>query len=270
MDILQEIVAHKRLEIERMKARRPEKELHAMVERIFADAPSAVCPSMSRALLESPTGIIAEFKRKSPSAGWINREADPGVIPLGYERNGAAALSILTDEAYFGGCDRHIAEAMKSGVTVPVLYKNFVVDEYQLFQARLSGASAVLLIAAVLSPAECRHYVSIARELGMETLLEIHSASELGHAEAGPDMYGVNNRNLGTFRTDVHNSFEMAERLPEDACKVSESGITDPSVASMLRQAGFHGLLVGSRFMMTADPCGELGRFVAELETSHD
>ena len=221
-------------------------------------------PSMSQALTEAQTGIIAEFKRKSPSKGWIKQEGKAQEIPLGYQQNGAAALSILTDEHYFGGNDEFIVEARRSGVTIPVLYKNFVVDEYQLFQARACGASAVLLIAADLKLADCRMLLHTAHELGLEVLLEMHSENELDYADLEPDMYGINNRNLGTFVTDVENSFRMARRLPQTGCKVSESGISHPDTVRQLKLAGYKGFLIGENFMKSDNPGASLRQFIEQ------
>ena len=155
--------------------------------------------------------------------------------------------------------------ARHSGVNIPILYKNFVIDEYQLFQARLCGASAVLLIAADLSMQQCSALLKTAHELGMEVLLEMHSEPELEYAALGPDMCGINNRNLGSFVTDVENSFRLAELLPKDAVKVSESGISNPDTVRALRQAGFRGFLIGENFMKTADPGQALGDFITQL-----
>lgn len=257
-DILEEIVAYKRLEVECFKAQLSEHEIHRQVEPLLATG----VPSMSQALTSSDSGIIAEFKRKSPSKGWIKEEGRADVIPLSYQQNGAAALSILTDEKYFGGCDDFIHTARTSGVTIPVLYKNFVVDEYQLFQARLCGASAVLLIAADLKKAECKALLRTAHELGLEVLLEMHSEPELEYAELEPDMCGINNRNLGSFVTDVQNSFRLAELLPKDAVKVSESGISNPDTVRALRTVGFRGFLIGENFMKTTDPGLSLAEFI--------
>lgn len=237
MDILQEIVAHKRIEVERFKQQLSEQEIHRRVEAILDFS----VPSMSKALTASESGIIAEFKRRSPSKGWIKEEGKADEIPLSYQEHGAAALSILTDEQYFGGKDDFIRIARHAGVHIPILYKNFIIDEYQLFQARLCGASAVLLIAADLSKEECRSLLSTAHGLGLEVLLEMHSEEELEYAEMEPDMCGINNRNLGTFITDVQNSFRLAELLPKDSVKVSESGISNPDTVKALRLAGFRG-----------------------------
>jgi len=243
-DILQEIVAHKRQELERMRAKKP---------------------SMREALLASPTGIIAEFKRKSPSKGWIKEEGRADIIPLSYQQNGAAALSILTDKKYFGGHDGFIRTARQSGVTIPILYKNFVVDEFQLYEAALCGASAVLLIAACLSKKECANLMTKAHEIGLEVLLEMHDEHELEYADLEPDMCGINNRHLGSFVTDVEASFRLAEHLPKEAVKVSESGISNPQTINELRSAGFRGFLIGETFMKTAEPGVMLKEFITQI-----
>ena len=245
-DILQEIIAHKHEELEQLCSKKA---------------------SLREALLQSDTGIIAEFKRRSPSKGWIKEDGCADIIPLSYQQNGAAALSILTDEQYFGGSDDFIRQARQSGVTLPILYKNFVIDEAQLYAAALCGASAVLLIAACLSKEECKRLLAKAHELGLEVLLEMHSESELEYAELEPDICGINNRNLGSFVTDVQNSFRLAELLPIDAVKVSESGISNPDTVKALRQAGFRGFLIGENFMKTADPGAALKDFVVKLRS---
>lgn len=243
-DILQEIVAHKHLEIEQLCAKKP---------------------SLREALQNSDSGIIAEFKRRSPSKGWIKEEGLASEIPLSYQLNGASAISILTDEKYFGGCDEFIRIARKSGVSIPILYKNFVIDEAQLYAAALCGASAVLLIAACLTKAKCKQLMDKAHSLGMEVLLEMHSEEELEYAEMQPDVCGINNRHLGSFVTDVETSFLLAEKLPKDAVKVSESGISDPATVKALQEAGFKGFLIGENFMKTPDPGQALAEFISKL-----
>ena len=262
-DILQEIVAHKRIEVERMKREMPADTLRAIIERATGEP----VPSLKAALKTSTTGIIAEFKRRSPSKGWLNESAQAAEVPLEYQLNGAAAISILTDVEFFGGSDGFITEARKAGVTLPVLYKNFIVDEYQLLKARLCGASAVLLIASVLGREECKRLMDAAHGLGLEVLLELHGEDELGYAELCPDVCGVNNRNLGTFATDVANSLRMAERLPKELCKISESGISDVKTAARLRAAGYDGFLIGESFMREEHPGRALRRFVFGLDT---
>lgn len=262
MDILEEIVAHKRVEIDERKRFVPLQQFIGAIQKMMDEGKPA---SMSKALTSSATGIIAEFKRKSPSKGWIHRDVKPeDVTPL-YQSNGASALSILTDTEYFGGYDEYIQQTRRAGVTIPILYKNFIIDEYQLFQARYCGASAVLLIAACLTKDECKHLQHLAHELGMETLLEMHNDRDFDYATLEPDMYGINNRNLGTFVTDVNNSFRLAERLPKDACLVSESGISQPETVKELRGAGFNGFLIGERFMKEQDPGAALKQFIGEL-----
>lgn len=243
-DILQQIIATKHEEIAAMRAKKP---------------------SLRQALLDSPTGIIAEFKRRSPSKGWFKEDGRAEEIPLSYQQNGAAALSILTDQHYFGGHDDFIRMARQSGVTIPILYKNFVIDELQLYEAVLCGASAVLLIAACLSKEQCATLLTKAHSLGLEVLLEMHSEAELKYAALGPDLCGINNRNLGSFVTNVENSFRLAEQLPPDIVKVSESGISSPDTIRALRQAGFQGFLIGETFMKTATPGMALREFIAAI-----
>ncbi len=274
-DILHDIVAHKRQELEGMRPRM------AFGENAKKSAPD-ICeqkkPSLREALLSSSTGIIAEFKRKSPSKGWINEAGRPDIIPLSYQQNGAAALSILTDEHYFGGCDDFIRIARQSGVTLPILYKNFVIDELQLYQALDCGASAVLLIAACLSVQQCERLLRSAHELGLEVLLEMHDEHELEYAALGPDLCGINNRHLGSFVTDVETSFRLSDRLRSicgDAIAanrtvlVSESGISNPETVRLLRAAGFRGFLIGETFMKTPDPGIALRDFINGLSHSH-
>ena len=220
---------------------------------------------MREALLASPTGIIAEFKRRSPSKGWIKEEGKACEIPLSYQQNGAAALSILTDKQYFGGHDRFIMEARQAGVTIPVLYKNFVIDEMQLYEALLCGASAVLLIAACLTKEKLRTLLTKAHELGLEVLLEMHDERELEYAELNPDLCGINNRHLGSFITDVETSYRLAEKLPKEAVKVSESGISNPQTVRELREAGFRGFLIGETFMREPQPGQALKEFIAKI-----
>ena len=243
-DILEQIIAHKREEVAALYAKKP---------------------SLREALLASDTGIIAEFKRRSPSKGWIKEDGRADIIPLAYQQNGAAALSILTDEHHFGGNDDFIRQARQSGVTLPILYKNFVIDEAQLYAAALCGASAVLLIAACLSKQACAALLNKAHDLGLDVLLEMHSEAELEYAELGPDLCGINNRNLGSFVTNVDNSFRLAERLPKDAVKVSESGISNPETVRLLRQAGYRGFLIGETFMKTTSPGQALHDFIKQL-----
>lgn len=265
-DILEQIVAHKRVELEQQKQRVPFSELVAQTEAMLAHRSCAESTgrSMRRALAESPYGIIAEFKRKSPSKGWIMENSVPEEVIPQYEAEGASACSVLTNTPYFGG-ELSYLERVRPLVDLPLLRKEFIIDEYQLFEARLVGADAVLLIAADLSVKECRMLARISHELGLETLLEIHQESELDYLTDDIDMVGVNNRNLGTFVTQVENSFRLAEKLPTDILKVSESGISNARTVAQLRQAGFRGFLIGECFMKTGHPGKALHQFIKEL-----
>jgi indole-3-glycerol phosphate synthase len=260
-DILEEIVAYKKNEVEQFK-----KELHQIyLEGRVEILKNALIPSMKNALMKSDTGIIAEFKRKSPSKGWINEAATADKVPISYQENGAAAISILTDSHYFGGSNVYVRTAIASKVRIPVLYKNFIIDEYQIYQAKICGASAILLIAACLTKEQCRQFITKAHELELEVLLEMHNEEETEYAELEPDMYGINNRNLGTFETDVNNSFQLIERLPAEGVKVSESGISDPDTIRQLRACGYKGFLIGETFMKEADPGLALKNFIAQI-----
>lgn len=261
-DILEEILESKRAELEHAKATLPLKKLRDTVENTTPEERR----SMRGSLAASPTGIIAEFKRKSPSKGWIKPEGRADTIPAAYAGAGAAALSILTDGPYFGGSLDFIRTA-RPMVSVPILRKEFIIDEYQLYEARQAGADAVLLIAAALTVEQYAGLARKAHELGLEVLLEIHGERELDYyAAERPDMLGVNNRNLGTFHTDVENSFRIASLLPAGELLVSESGISHPDTVRKLRQAGFRGFLMGEAFMRQPDPGRALKTFIQQLE----
>ncbi len=258
-DILHEIVENKFIEVERQKSQIPLAELVAVSRNM------PPVRSMSRSLQESPNGIIAEFKRRSPSKGWIKESADASVIPALYAAAGASALSILTDLDYFGGSLKDI-EVARPKVDIPIIRKEFIVDEYQLYQARVVGADAVLLIASALTAERCGELIDLSHELGLEVLLELHNQSELQYVGRGVEMVGINNRNLGTFHTDVANSFSMAELLPEGVVRVSESGISDPQTVNELRGAGYRGFLIGENFMRTENPGESLAQFIAKVK----
>lgn len=251
-DILSEIVAHKRRDLELQLAKRV---------------------SMAQRLRESRSGIIAEFKRKSPSKGWIHQDIEPEqVIPF-YAQGGASALSILTNEEYFGGEANFIPRVRKAVGDTPILRKEFIVSPYQVYEAKMLGADAILLIAADLSTAEYADLLRLAHTLNLEVLLEVHDPSELTYLEAGvPDMLGVNNRSLGTFHTDVQHSFDIAARMREavsrfgDVVLVSESGISDPQTVRALREVGFRGFLIGECFMRHQNPGQALADFIRSVE----
>lgn len=258
-DILSEIIANKRFEVDLQKQAISLEQLQEGI----SDVPAA--RSMKQALSSSSSGIIAEFKRCSPSKGWIKQEARPEEIVPSYVAAGASALSILTDEKFFGGSLKDI-RAVRSVVEIPILRKDFIIDEYQLYQAKIVGADAVLLIAAALEPEKCRQLTEEAHTLGLEVLLEIHSTEELTYINKEIDMVGINNRNLGTFVTDVENSFRLAGQLPQDTVLVSESGISNPEVVKRLQTAGFRGFLIGETFMKTPQPGETLQSFLQSIQ----
>ncbi|MDR1646205.1 MAG: indole-3-glycerol phosphate synthase TrpC [Tannerellaceae bacterium] len=263
-DILQQIVAHKRLEVEQQKQAVSLRTLLALgSERL--ERPTR---SMRAALEQSPSGIIAEFKRRSPSKGWLSPGAQVEDVVPAYARAGAAACSVLTDERFFGGSLGDLQRA-RNVAAIPLLRKDFIVDEYQLFQARVMGADAVLLIAAVLTEDESVALAETAHSLDLEVLLEIHSEAELRNLHPGAvDMLGVNNRHLGTFHTSVDTSFRLAEHLRRSLpaghqpLLVSESGISDAATVERLRETGFRGFLIGETFMRSPEPGRALGTFI--------
>lgn len=261
-DILTTIVAHKRREIEMQQ----EAVSFSHLEHLISTYHAPPRRSLRQALLESSTGIIAEFKRKSPSKGWISRHAEAETVATGYTRAGAAALSVLTDEFFFGGNLSDI-KAIRPHTDLPILRKDFILSEYQLYQARAIQADAVLLIAAVLSRKECRQLTRKAHELGLEVLLEIHSEHELEYLEEEVDLAGINNRHLSSFTTDVEHSFRLGTQLPSGLPRISESGISSPETVRALRASGFSGFLIGETFMKTEDPGETLSNFIEQIQT---
>ena len=258
-DILSEIIANKRFEVDLQKQTISTEQLQDGVAHGEHSS-----RSMKQALASSPTGIIAEFKRRSPSKGWIYEGAQVEEIVPAYAAAGASALSILTDEKYFGGSLKDLRTA-RPLVDLPILRKDFIIDEYQLYQAKIVGADAILLIAAALEQEHCHALAEKAHELGLEVLLEIHSEEELPYIDKEIDMVGINNRNLGTFHTDVENSFRLAEQLPKETVLVSESGIANPNTVKRLQASGFRGFLIGETFMKTGQPGMALEGFIKEF-----
>lgn len=262
MDILETIVAKKREELAQLAQRTKADDY----ER-FAYTHSAPRLSMREALRTSATGIIAEFKRRSPSKGWIHADARPQDVVPAYAEAGASALSILTERNFFAGEADFLKLARQLAPATPLLRKDFIVEAPQVFCAKWLGADAILLIAACLSRGECTRLATLAHEVGLEVLLEVHEEHELEYVEdAHPDMVGVNNRHLGTFHTDVATSFRMAELLPQEYVLVSESGISRPDTLVQLRRAGFRGFLIGETFMREECPGQALARFMAEVQ----
>ena len=258
-DILQEIVATKRAEVDR---RKQETDLQALYRQ--AETPRTTRHSLREALRSSSTGIISEFKRRSPSKGWINRDADVQSVVRAYQQAGATALSVLTDTPYFGGTDDDL-RAARQACSLPILRKDFTIDEFQLVESRVLGADAVLLIAAALTREQCHRFAEIAHQLELEVLLEIHDQSELDYYSEYIDVLGVNNRNLGSFHTDVANSFRLIKQMPQEATPISESGISNPDTVKELRAIGFKGFLIGENFMKTEAPGDSLKSFINAL-----
>ncbi|GAA4047446.1 indole-3-glycerol phosphate synthase TrpC [Hymenobacter glaciei] len=262
--ILDTIVAHKRQEVASRRELVPVKLLETSL--YFNSQPLSLRKYLLR---EGGSGLIAEFKRKSPSKGWINQYAPVERTTLGYMQAGAAALSILTDTEFFGGKSEDLTTARRFNFC-PILRKDFVVDEYQILEAKSMGADAVLLIAAVLTPAEIDALGRLARSLGLEVLLEVHDGDELArsaNAEA-VNLIGVNNRNLHDFSLSLDTSMALAEAIPQEFVKVSESGISTAAAIGQLREVGYQGFLLGEAFMRHARPeraCAALVQEIAAL-----
>lgn len=258
MNILDTIVARKKEEVAARKALRTvadlEKELFFGRETLSLSA-SLVHPER--------TGIIAEFKRKSPSKGVINAQASVEDVTAAYARYGASGLSVLTDTDFFGGSNADLVLARQQ--QVPILRKDFMIDEYQVVEAKAIGADVILLIAACLSPAEVKSLASFAKSLRLEVLLEIHDETELVHICDEVDLVGVNNRNLKTFEVDINTSLRLIGQMPAEKPGVAESGISNPETIKTLKQAGFKGFLIGENFMKQPDPSIAFADFVQHL-----
>ena len=216
-------------------------------------------------LAEDRTGIIAEFKRRSPSKGIINDKVTVKEVTTAYAAAGASAISVLTDRQFFMGRKTDLVKARKANA-VPLLRKDFMIDEYQVIEAKALGADIILLIAAILTPAEIDHLAKLAKSLGLNVLLEVHSLKELERSiNHNLDAIGVNNRNLADFTVSVETSYNLAEHIPGEFMKVSESAISNPETIRQLKKAGFNGFLIGENFMKQADPGEAMREFVKEL-----
>ncbi len=261
-DVLSEIVLNKKVEVARQKELLPLSELE---KQLLQKKDTIKFRSLKEALLNSKTGIIAEFKRRSPSKGWLHEHAEVDLVTKAYENAGASALSVLTDENYFGGTLADLNSAVQN-VLIPVMRKEFIVDEYQIFEAKLMGASAILLIAAAITQEESMRFTRLANELQLDVLLELHDEGEVDYITPLNSLVGINNRNLGSFATDLQKSFRMAQLLPTDSVWVSESGISDAVVVKELRNAGYKGFLIGEYFMKSNDPEVSLKEFIQQIE----
>ena len=260
MTILDKIIEQKKTEVFNSKKNIPVSELEK--SPFFF----STCISLKNNLLNSETGIISEFKRKSPSLGWIHENANVISVTSGYSTAGASGISILTDTEFFGGSLQDLKSA-RSGVNCPILRKDFVIDEYQLYEAKAMGADVILLIAAALKAEQTLKLAEKAHEIGLEVLLEVHNAEELIHANDSVDMLGVNNRNLKTFEQSIQTSFDLATLIPDKFVKVSESGISSVETVKELRKVGYRGFLMGENFMKTEDPANALKNFITGLQT---
>lgn len=262
MNILDTIIGYKRTEVAGQKAVAPAASLEKSA--YFSRRPFSL-----KAALGDPgsTGIIAEFKRRSPSKGVINDRVSAADVTRGYTQAGAACLSVLTDRHFFGGGNADLVAARVN--EIPILRKEFIIDEYQIMEARAIGADVILLIAACLTPAEVRRLAVFARKLELEVLLEIHHEDELGHICEETELVGVNNRDLKTFTVDIERSIRLSRRIPAGKILIAESGISRVETILQMKEAGFRGFLIGESFMKADDPGAAFQRFVRELQGSH-
>lgn len=259
MNILETIIEHKKIEVAERKLLVPETDLRNT--KNF----NRTCYSLIEKLNQNnTTGIITEFKRKSPSKGFINEHADVVEITTGYTNGGAVCLSVLTDTDFFGGSTEDIIAARVN--QIPILRKDFLIDEYQIIEAKAMGADVILLIAACLSVDEVKRLAIFAVSLGLEVLLELHDETELEHICDETILVGVNNRNLKNFKVDVNASLEMAKKISGNKIKIAESGISDPAMIKMFKAAGFKGFLIGETFMKENDPALAFNTFAKNIE----
>lgn len=258
MNILDKIVANTRKEVDLRKGdiSIPELERSQLFGRTPLDVPE---------FMRAKSGIIAEIKKKSPSKGIINDKIDVVEVGKGYEAVGASCISVLTDYEFFGGKMEYLT-AVKRAVNIPVLRKDFIIDEYQILEAKAIGADMILLIASCLDPATLNNLAMFAKSLGLYVLMEVHDREELDRS-LNPflDLVGVNNRNLKTFDVSVDLSIELAEHIPSEFLKVSESGLMDVSVIPKLKEAGYEGFLIGEAFMRHDDPSSELKKYIDQI-----
>jgi len=259
MTILDKILEHKKREINQLRKSVPVRDLER--KTLF----ESDVDSLSGSILDKrKTGIIAEFKRKSPSKGILNSISAVEEVTTGYCNGGASGLSILTDSQFFGGSSQDLLSArMKS--TIPILRKDFIIDEYQVIESKSIGADAILLIAAALDKSAILNLSGLARSLGMEVLLEIHEQDELDRVNQYINIIGVNNRNLSTFEVNTEKSELLADKISPGFIKISESGIASSQVIRKLKVIGYNGFLIGEKFMNTPDPVKAFSDFVKDL-----
>ncbi len=259
-NILQTIKNHK---IQEVKTR---KTLRSITDLESTPQYKASCLSLSKSILDpSKNGLITEFKRKSPSKGVIKKQVEVKQIIDIYQHNGASAISVLHDQCFFGAYPEDLANACAIK-QVPILQKDFIIDPYQIIEAKSLGADAILLIAKILETDQIKQLIQIAHQQGLEVLLETHSQQEIQRcAELDYDLIGINNRNLQDFKVDIENSILLAKMLPENAIKIAESGLENTQVVKTLKQHGFKGFLIGEYFMKQTDPKTTLQQFIRQL-----
>ncbi len=258
MTILDQIIENKFKEVQRHKE---QKSVHDLKKSIFFSGPTF---SLTSKLKNAP-GIIAEFKRRSPSKGIIREEANVLSITQAYEQAGASACSILTDELFFNGMNQDIIDA-RPLLNIPILRKEFIVDAYQIIEAKALGADLILLIAECLSKDQVKDFTHQAHDLGLEVLMELHVHEELDKWNPDIDLLGINNRNLKSFETGIHRSLDIASSLPVESIWVSESGLQGSSELNTLLNVGYRGFLIGETFMKADDPGEMCEKFVMDLE----
>ncbi|MEP0987916.1 indole-3-glycerol phosphate synthase TrpC [Ekhidna sp.] len=260
MDILSEIIANKKKEVKAQKELYPIKLLEKSV--FFEGEPVSLIKYLKR---PDKSGVIAEIKRKSPSKGIINEHVSIERTSIGYMQAGASGLSILTDNHYFGGSAEDLKVA-RSFNFCPILRKDFMIDEYQVIEAKSLGADVILLIASVLDKKEIEKLGGLAQSLGMQVLLEVHNEKELINSISEKvNLIGVNNRDLKTFKTDVKTSFDLADKIPSEFLKVSESGLSEPQTIKDLKACGYQGFLMGETFMKNGRPERAAKEFIKQL-----
>lgn len=257
--MLDKIIEHKKEEIAKNKRMLSPDQLR---QEPFFSRPVI---SLRQFLLdETKTGIIAEFKRRSPSKGMINNRADVVEVTKAYTENGASCLSVLTDAHFFGGTADDLRKARIN--EIPILRKDFIIDEYQVVESKAMGADVILLIAACLTPENVQELTFFARSLGLDVLLEIHHEEELKHIGDQVDFVGINNRDLKTFTVDINRSIELSKQIPADKIRIAESGIDSIQTIGTFRNAGFRGFLMGEKFMKQPDPAIAFADFVKQLK----
>jgi len=260
MKILDNIISDKKIEIETLSKIVSISDLEK--QKDFTKQSK----SLKESIKKSKSGIICEFKRKSPSNEKINYKSNISEVINGYEKAGAVGVSILTNKKYFDGSISDINE-VKNNVDIPILRKEFIISEYQIIESKSIGADAILLIASILDKEEIKNYSSLAKSLGLEVLLEIHSIEEFNKiSNTDIDIIGVNNRNLDTLDIDIENSIEMFEYIPSEFIKISESGISKVDSIIKLIKVGYDGFLIGENFMKTDDPFESAYNFIKEVE----